>query len=252
MILLLSAAAFAGSLGLTASRDVNVFLDGRAVNASRTAVPAWVEVDGGAPHVIEARSLDGRTVFGSLPLVVPDGIELAVGVKPQGFEILAVRSLAPPPPMAGPVGASLSVTAGPDGASVKGPGISVQAGVTGVGVATGPANVNAPGMTVTTSPPPPMPPPPPAATGPVDVSFLRTDTEWGDLYVDGKKVAEYRVGNDERMVKLTPGAHKVEWRAFMGDEVFAVGHLMVAGPGMKVGLSEGGVEVYNIPSAWGP
>lgn len=251
MILLLSAAAFAGSLGLTASRDVNVFLDGRAVNASRTAVPAWLEVEGGGSHVLEARSLDGRTTFAALPLVVPDGIELAVGVKPQGFEILAIRSLAPMPPP-GPMSASLSVTAGPDGASVRGPGISVQAGVTGVGVATGPANLNNPAVAVNTTPPPPMPPPPPAATGPVDVSFLRTDTEWGDLYIDGKKVAEYRVGGDERMVKLTPGTHKVEWRAFMGDEVYAVGHLMVAGPGMKVGLSEEGVEVYNIPSAWGP
>jgi hypothetical protein len=236
LVFVATGAALAGSLGLTVSRDSALYLDGRPVAAGRDGLPTWTEVSADGPHVVESRTLDGRTMLNSLSVVVPEEIELVVDARGRDLAITSIRSTAPP---RGPVG--LAVSVGPANTTITGTTSRTTTTVLAV-----------PAVVTPAPPPPSIAPPPPVATVAVDVEFLRTDTEWADLYVDGQKVAEFRVSESKKLVKLTPGLHKVEIRAFMSDSPYVSGHLTVAGPGMKVGFSEKGVEVYNIPQAWGP
>lgn len=91
------------------------------------------------------------------------------------------------------------------------------------------------------------------AAAPRAVRLLRQDDAWANVFVDGQLVAEFRVGDQEKVVPLLPGPHTVEIRDFMNKVSWARGVLTVrAGDGaLHVGFGEARrVEVYNDPEAW--
>ena len=122
----------------------------------------------------------------------------------------------------------------------RGGGVTVQiAGMPGLSVA------------VSGSEGPPAPAPAPISAAPVVVELIPRNTEWSNVWIDGEKVAEFRVGDGKKNVVLIPGPHRVEVRDFMEDETWIIGTLYVTGPGpMKFGFSEAGAEVYTHPEAW--
>ena len=138
-----------------------------------------------------------------------------------------------------------------------GGGVTMAVGVPGMG--NGPAFVviqtapAAPGAPVPPTPPTPPAPPKPE---PVQVVFsLKDSFDMSNVYVDGKRVAEFRTGDKEKIVTLMSGTHTVEVKDFTEFETWFKGTLNVtAGEPLRVGFGEeDGVEVYNRPaSAWMP
>lgn len=220
MLLLSLFTASAGTLGVSAAAPALLYVDGKPVNVAVGDRPVWVELPGTASHIVEARTSSDRPIT-SLDVVVPDGFEVVVEYRDRHFGVTGIAAVAPraAPPVAAP-----PVRTGPVVVAVLPPAALPP-------IATGPA---------------------PAALGPVPVEFRSVDGEWADLYVDGEKRAEYRVNSPAVVLSLTPGAHKVEIRDFMGSETWDTGHLMVVGGGtMKVGFGKkSGVEVYTAPQAW--
>lgn len=103
-------------------------------------------------------------------------------------------------------------------------------------------------------PPAPEPPKPPVSTEPVTVTFVLKDSfDLSNVYVDGKRVAEFRTNDKEKSVTLSPGVHTVEFREFTEFETWAKGTLLVTpGDPIRVGFDEESVEVYNRQGAWTP
>lgn len=234
MLTYVIAAASAGTLGLSAAAPALLYVDGRPVQIAVGETPAWVELAGTGSHIVEARTSSDRPIT-SLELVVPDGFEVVVEYRDRHFALTNLASVAPRATLnaLGLPGASVTVSAH---------GTSVTLG--GASVVVGPIPSSPVAL--------PVAAPPPASLAPVPVEFRSIDGEWADLYVDGEKIAEFRVNSPPATVRLTPGAHKVEVRDFMGNETWDAGHLMVVGGGtIKVGFGEkSGVEVYNLPQAW--
>ncbi len=94
----------------------------------------------------------------------------------------------------------------------------------------------------------------PASTAPVTVTFVLKDSfDLSNVYVDGKRVAEFRTNDKEKSVQLTPGVHTVEIRSFTEFDTWARGALMVTpGEPIRVGYDQESVEVYNRTNAWTP
>lgn len=103
-------------------------------------------------------------------------------------------------------------------------------------------------------PPAPEPPKPPLSTEPVTVTFVLKDSfDLSNVYVDGKRVAEFRTNDKEKSVTLSPGVHTIEIREFTEFETWAKGTLLVTpGDPIRVGFDEESVEVYNRQGAWTP
>lgn len=103
-------------------------------------------------------------------------------------------------------------------------------------------------------PPAPEPPKPPVSTEPVTVTFVLKDSfDLSNVYVDGKRVAEFRTNDKEKSVTLSPGVHTIEIREFTEFETWAKGTLLVTpGDPIRVGFDEESVEVYNRQGAWTP
>jgi len=99
--------------------------------------------------------------------------------------------------------------------------------------------------------PAPVPTP---STDPVQVTFVLKDAfDMSNVYVDGRKVAEFRTNDRERSVSLTPGVHTVEIKSFTEFDTWAKGTLTVTpGEAIRVGFDEKTVEVYNRKGAWAP
>jgi hypothetical protein len=97
-------------------------------------------------------------------------------------------------------------------------------------------------------------PPPPPSTDPVQVTFVLKDAfDLSNVYVDGRKVAEFRTNDKERSVTLVPGVHTVEIKSFTEFDTWAKGTLTVTpGEAIRVGFDEKTVEVYNRKGAWTP
>lgn len=216
--MLLTALAFAGTLGVSAPSSVQIRVDGEVVPI--IAVDrAWLQVAGDRVHVIEAESSGGKPL-GTLELAVPEGLEVELEWRGRNF---AVTRIAPAP--------------------ARGrPGVSLP-GMPSVVIVTAP-----PGS------PAPLSAEPAVIAGPVVVELIRTDSEWANVYVDGEKLAEFRVGDTKKVFSLPPGPHVIEVRDFMDDDTRVRGVLTVTGPGpMKVGFdSKGRVETYTSPGAWKP
>lgn len=98
------------------------------------------------------------------------------------------------------------------------------------------------------------PPPPPPSTDPVQVTFVLKDAfDMSNVYVDGRKVAEFRTNDKEKSVSLTPGVHTVEIKSFTEFDTWAKGTLTVTpGEAIRIGFDEKTVEVYNRKGAWAP
>lgn len=218
--MLLSSLASAGVLGVTLTAPGSLRVDGEMIPMI-DAGPAWLELSGNELHVIEARTTSDRPIA-KLEVATPDGYEITVEWRGFNFAVTGVRTARPE-------------TIARAHSSSNGT-IILQFG-------TSPAGRGADAL----------PAPLPIATAPVAVEFLPKDTEWANLWVDGEKVAEFRVGATRQVVTLGPGTHKVEVHDFMEDEVLQSGTLIVSGPGpMKVGVGGTGVEVYTDPTAWTP
>lgn len=148
-------------------------------------------------------------------------------------------------------GASIAVDDGMGG------GVTMAVGVPGMG--SGPAFVviqtTAPAAGAPVPPTPPAPPTPPKPE-PVQVVFsLKDSFDMSNVYVDGKRVVEFRTGDKEKIVTLMSGTHTVEVKDFTEFETWFKGTLTVtAGEPLRFGYGEeDGVEVYNRPSgAWMP
>ncbi len=99
-----------------------------------------------------------------------------------------------------------------------------------------------------------VPPPPPPGPTPVDVVFsLKDSFDMSNVYVDGKRVAEFRTGDQEKTVTLMSGPHTVEVKDFTEFHTWFKGTLNVTpGDALRFGYGEdGGAEVYNRPvGAW--
>lgn len=249
MLLLLST-ALAGTLGVSASAPALLYVDGQPVPVAQGAAPVWLELAGGGAHVIEARTTSDRPIT-TFDLVVPDGLELQVEYRDRHFALIGARAVQGPAMVVVP---GVNVRVGPGGSSVNAGGASVYVGGVGPG-GLGPA----PSVLVGPTAPPPVAPvatgsggAAPTSTVPVPVEFRSVDGEWADVYVDGKKEAEFRVNTGSVMIPLVPGTHKVEIRDFMGKKVWDSGYLeVVPGPTMKLGFGENaGVEVYTHPELW--
>jgi len=219
--------AFAGSLGLSASSPAVLRVDGETVPLF-DAGPAWLELSPDQLHVIEARTTSDRPIA-TLELMTPDGIEVRVEWRGRSFAVTGITATSPS-------------------------AVSVHAGAGGVAVDVG-ALVGSRGTQIRLDPGQPLPPvaPPPVAAGPVVVELLPKGTDWCNVWIDGEKVAEFRVGDTKKLVSLSPGVHTVEVRDFMESDVWLKGQLVVSGPGpVKFGFEEGLGEVYTDPAAWRP
>ncbi len=231
MFLLLST-AFAGALGVSATAPASLYVDGKPLNVAVGEKPAWLELPGSGSHVVAARTSSDKPIT-SLDVVVPDGFEVTVEYRDRHFAVTGIAADKAQPQAAAIVpGATVTVSANGTSVTVGGLGVSV---------------------TTPAPSPAPAPPPAPVSTAPVQVQFASTDGEWADLYVDGEKRQEFRVGTAPVVLSLTPGMHKVEIKDFMGSETWASGHLNVSGTTeIKLGFGKtSGVEVYNLPGAWG-
>lgn len=214
--MLIATFALAGTLGVSAPSSVQIRVDGEMVPLLAVD-QAWLQVADDRLHVLEAESPGGKPL-GTLELAVPEGFEVEVEWRGRNF---AVTRIAPAPARGRP----------------------------GVGL------VGMPSVVIVTAPPgAPPAPEAPVAAAPVTVELIRTDSEWANVYVDGEKVAEFRVGDTRKVLSLVPGPHTVEVRDFMDDDTRVRGVLTVAGPGpMKVGFdSRGQVQTYTAPGAWTP
>lgn len=222
MLLLLSA-AFAGVLGVSTSSPATIRVDGESL-PMLDGTPAWMELAPDRLHVIEARTTSDRPIA-NLEIMTPDGIEVLVEWRGRNFAVTGIR----------PVGTDRASSA-----RVQAGGVVVQiAGMPGLSVS------------VDGGAAPPAPAAPPASMAPVVVELLPRNTEWSNVWIDGEKVAEFRVGDTKKSVTLSPGPHRVEVRDFMEDETWLAGTLYVSGPGpMKFGFAESGAEVFNNPGAW--
>lgn len=94
----------------------------------------------------------------------------------------------------------------------------------------------------------------PASTAPVSVVFVLKDGfDLSNVYVDGKKIAEFRTNDKEKSTTLSPGVHTVEIKSFTEFDTWARGTLTVTpGEPIRVGFDEESVEVYNRANAWTP
>ncbi len=163
-------------------------------------------------------------------------------------------------------GATSSASAGGASASMGGMGMGyagVNAGPNGAAVVmsdgmggkvTMSAGMPQPTVVVVTSPAPPPPPPvkaEPPKPEPVQVVFSLKDTfDMSNVYVDGKRVAEFRTGDHEKTVTLMSGTHTVEIKEFTEFDTWFKGKLTVTpGEPLRFGYGEDeGVEVYNRPA----
>jgi hypothetical protein len=150
--------------------------------------------------------------------------------------------------------------------NVPGLSASVGAGPNGVVVAMGSPSSAWPAQTLVvmpgfdlgiSTPGAPVPPSPPEPPKPVAVQVvfsLKDNFDLSNVYVDGKRVAEMRTGDREKVVTLMTGTHTVEIKEFTEFETWFKGTLVVSeGEPMRVGYGEDeGVEVYNRVGAWSP
>ncbi len=222
MLLFLSV-ALAGVLGVSTSSPAMIRVDGESL-PMLDGNPAWMELAPDRLHVVEARTTSDRPIA-ILELMTPEGIEILVEWRGRNFAVTGIRAVTPQ---------------GVPGAPGRGAGVTVQiAGMPGLSVA------------VSGGETPPAPAPTPVSTAPVVVELMPRNTEWSNVWIDGEKVAEFRVGDGKKNVVLSPGPHRVEVRDFMEDETWVIGTLYVTGPGpMKFAFAEDGAEVYNHPEAW--
>lgn len=97
-------------------------------------------------------------------------------------------------------------------------------------------------------------PAPAAEPTPVSVVFVLKDGfDMSNVYVDGRKVLEFRTNDKEKAITLSSGVHTVEIRSFTEFDTWARGTLTVTpGEPIRVGFDEQSVEVYNRPGAWAP
>lgn len=123
------------------------------------------------------------------------------------------------------------------------------------GTVTMSAGVPAPPVVIVTSAPPSRPAEPPKPE-PVQVIFsLKDSFDMSNVYVDGKRVAEFRTGDKEKAVALMTGTHTVEIKEFTEFDTWFKGTLTVTpGEPIRFGYGEDeGVEVYNRSgSVWAP
>ncbi len=223
-MLLLLPIALAGVLGVSTSSPAMIRVDGESL-PMLDGNPAWMELAPDRLHVIEARTTSDRPIA-NLELMTPDGIEVLVEWRGRNFAITEIRAVAP--------------VAGGTGTRMQSGGVTVQIG-------------GMPGLSVSVSDTGSSPAPalPPVSTAPVVVELIPRNTEWSNVWIDGEKVAEFRVGDAKKNVVLTPGPHRVEVRDFMEDETWVIGTIYVTAPGpMKLSFSEEGAEVLNRPEAW--
>jgi hypothetical protein len=222
-MLLFVLSAFAGVLGLSASSPALLRVDGESVPTMGTG-PAWMELAPDRLHVIEARTTSDRPLA-TIELATPADIEVQVEWRGRNFAVTGIRA-ARPESVAAARGAGMGT-------------IILQLGAPPMSAAPAP------------TPTPTQDPPPPVYTGPVVVELLPKDTEWSNVWIDGEKVAEFRVGDTKKSISLAPGPHRVEVRDFMETDTWVTGTLLVAAPGpMKFGFKEGQAEVYTDPKAW--
>jgi hypothetical protein len=78
-----------------------------------------------------------------------------------------------------------------------------------------------------------------AAVGQVQLVVRSSDGEWADVYVDGARALELRNQRDG-VIWVTPGAHTVEVKDFLGDRPYATARVETAGKSLiTLGIAEG-------------
>lgn len=91
------------------------------------------------------------------------------------------------------------------------------------------------------------------AAGPGSLEFTSEDGESFQVFVDGKRVAQF-MGLDGQSVtvkNVTAGRHKLVIKDFMGDEVWSEGYFIMEGGTYKFGVGEkSGLEAFSHPNAW--
>ena len=252
-------------LTITTDKPIAVLVDGQILDFVEGTTR--VEMYGVSPgrHMVEFRNLFGKLIDEGV-VEVPDGPGAIVRARyAHGefdvYETIVADPGPPPAPYGGDVvvvqdGAAGGVVV--DGGSTETVSVSVGGGLGMMGGVGASATVT----TTTTS------------QGGGDVVYVEesqggdiyqeaapaerrvtlrsTDEEWGNVFIDGKRVWEIRAMDTEKSIILTTGEHTIEVKDFMENETWCKGRLIVDGyTDLIIGVTKGrDVEVFNDSNAF--
>lgn len=248
MFLLLTHLAAAAEITVYTQTPAAVSVDGQLVEYDEGSLLLVVRNVKAGKHTVKVESL-ARSPITQMDVTVQQSerVDLVYGQRTIGKvgaglvgESAVTARYAQIPAFGSGASASFSVSDGMGG------GVTMTAGVPG-----GPAYVVVQAPLPPVAPPVVAPAPPaPPKPEPVEVVFsLKDSFDMSNVYVDGRRVAEFRTGDQEKSVTLMSGTHTVEVKDFTEFHTWFKGTLNVTpGEPIRFGYGEDtGVEVYNRP-----